>query len=66
MNPIPDREEDYGVLWNLQESIPRATPVNDSGRVADASFPTLSFDRLTPVLLLFSIFTFLILHKLVR
>ncbi|MER3445820.1 MAG: hypothetical protein C4291_02820 [Candidatus Dadabacteria bacterium] len=34
MNPIPVREEDYGVLWDLQKSIQKAVLANDRGKVA--------------------------------
>lgn len=35
MNPIPVREEDYRVLWDLQKSIQKAALANDNGRVAE-------------------------------
>jgi hypothetical protein len=35
MNPIPIREEDYGILWDLQKSIQKAALADDRDRVAE-------------------------------
>jgi hypothetical protein len=35
MNPISVKEEDYGVLWDLQKTIQKAALANDTSKVAE-------------------------------